>query len=515
MQPPPIFLPLLLGFSALLSAYLAAWSQSRSRVIGARELSVVMLGVAIFNLLYAVELMQIDLEQTLQVISIEYLIMPYIPSMLLLFALRFTSEKETRWQITALVLLIPVITTFIFWTQEHHKLFYINPYMDTGGFFPVIAFERGPWYYIFMSYQMTCTGASAALLLRYALNVHGKKRKQTLTIMAASLFPILGAVLYMTGAIPSKLDTTPISLVLTGLVTSYALFKMDLLELVPAARELALDSIREAFLVINRHGLLMDMNQAARQLPGAAMLKIGAPLLEGPPPMDSLRPLLEGRSTEVEFNSCDSETSSRYYKARAYPLQIRKPKIDGTAILMTDVTETTGLMKQLSHHANTDALTGILNRRQIIILGAQEMEKARRNQQPLGVILVDLDHFKEVNDVHGHAAGDEVLKAAARRFQKALRSEDILGRFGGEEFAVFIPAADAETALQVAERLRKELDNQPIPVGEVELSVTASLGVYSGLVTQESTTDDFLKKADEALYRAKTAGRNRVERFEA
>jgi diguanylate cyclase (GGDEF)-like protein len=474
-----------------------------------------MLAVACFNLLYAVELLQSDLEQTLQIICIEYLIMPYIPSMLLLFVLRFTSEKETHWQITALVLLIPFITTFIFWTQEHHKLFYINPYMDTGGFFPVIAFERGPWYYVYMSYQMTCTGISAALLLRYALTVRGKKRNQTLTVMTASLFPILGAVLYMTGAIPGKLDTTPISLVLTGLVTSYALFMMDLLELVPAARELALDSIREAFLVINRHGLLMDLNHAARQLPGAAVLKIGEPLPEGTPLVDSLRPLLEGKSTEGEFSTCDSETDCCYYKARAYPLLIRKPRIDGTAILVTDITETTGLMKQLGHHANTDALTGIFNRRQITALGTQEMEKSRRNRQPLGVIMVDLDHFKKVNDVHGHAAGDEVLKAAVRRFQKVLRSEDILGRYGGEEFAVFIPAADAETTLQVAERLRKELDNHSIPVGEQELSITASLGVYSGLVTQESSTDGFLKKADEALYRAKAAGRNRVESFEA
>jgi two-component system, cell cycle response regulator len=164
----------------------------------------------------------------------------------------------------------------------------------------------------------------------------------------------------------------------------------------------------------------------------------------------------------------------------------------------------------LREQATTDSLTGLANRRTILETLGRELERARRARTSCAVVFVDLDHFKRVNDAHGHAAGDAVLRQAAATMRSTLRPYDLLGRYGGEEFVVVLPGCDVAAARAVAERLRATVSAAPTVVGEVALRVTCSIGIAVGGAAGGADRDRLLSAADAALYRAKQAGRDRV-----
>jgi diguanylate cyclase (GGDEF)-like protein len=168
--------------------------------------------------------------------------------------------------------------------------------------------------------------------------------------------------------------------------------------------------------------------------------------------------------------------------------------------------------KKIEFLAITDGLTRLLNRRHVMERFEEEFERCQRFDEQLSCIMFDLDHFKRVNDEHGHQSGDEVLRSVAAMVQENVRAYDIAGRFGGEEFIIVLPQADLESCLMFAERLRSQVEKAPIPVndGTTTLKVTISLGV-AALRGEDSSVNDLIRRADEALYRAKKNGRNRVE----
>jgi diguanylate cyclase (GGDEF)-like protein len=167
------------------------------------------------------------------------------------------------------------------------------------------------------------------------------------------------------------------------------------------------------------------------------------------------------------------------------------------------------LYGQMQRMAATDALTEAHNRHRFFELAEAEWEAARLLGRPLAVMMLDIDHFKRVNDSYGHAVGDAVLRAVADRCRSALREADILGRYGGEEFAVLLPGTDLAAAAQVAERLRLLIAESPLQFGGGEVAVTISAGVAAA-DDATPTLAALLNRADEAMYTAKTTGRNGV-----
>jgi diguanylate cyclase (GGDEF)-like protein len=169
----------------------------------------------------------------------------------------------------------------------------------------------------------------------------------------------------------------------------------------------------------------------------------------------------------------------------------------------------------LAVEASTDALTGLLNRSQLGTRLSELVSFARRQGRPLGCLMIDLDHFKAVNDTYGHGVGDAVLAEAARRFGHATRPSDIVFRYGGEEFLVLLPETDLQGSLGVAERLRDALGSTPVTFAgdgapPVDISVRASVGAAS-LTDGMADGSVLVAAADAALYRAKAQGRDRIE----
>lgn len=169
-------------------------------------------------------------------------------------------------------------------------------------------------------------------------------------------------------------------------------------------------------------------------------------------------------------------------------------------------------VESLRRLALIDRLTRAWNRGAIDDVLARELERGRRDESPVGVVLLDLDHFKQVNDTYGHPAGDEVLREVARRIRATVRPFDALGRYGGEEFLVVLSNCNEETSARIAERIADSLREQPVTVGKDEIVVTASLGVVAGTpVGGADESGNWIDRADQCLYRAKRAGRDRIE----
>jgi len=167
----------------------------------------------------------------------------------------------------------------------------------------------------------------------------------------------------------------------------------------------------------------------------------------------------------------------------------------------------------LQFEAAHDRLTAIWNRGAILDLLKREMERSRRSQDSLGIIMADVDFFKKVNDAHGHLVGDDVLREVGHRLASGLRSYDSVGRYGGEEFLIVVPGCDALNLVVTAERLRRRVADQPVDTSAGPVPVTISLGLAAAQANQSGVIDSqaLLRDADEALYAAKARGRNRVE----
>lgn len=169
----------------------------------------------------------------------------------------------------------------------------------------------------------------------------------------------------------------------------------------------------------------------------------------------------------------------------------------------------TTLNRTLEHMAHTDYLTGLMNRRALLECAEIEIERSRRYGKPPSVLMLDIDHFKDINDRFGHVVGDAALRQFAGVLRSTFRTVDLLGRWGGEEFVVFMPETPLAGALDVAERIRHAIENTKVAAGvDTPLRLTVSIGVASLLPTDD--VDTVIARADSALYRAKNAGRNSV-----
>ncbi|ABI55519.1 diguanylate cyclase [Alkalilimnicola ehrlichii MLHE-1] len=215
--------------------------------------------------------------------------------------------------------------------------------------------------------------------------------------------------------------------------------------------------------------------------------------------------LRQGRTSEIEreFVRADGEVITVSLLGRPLdPCDLSQ----GFVWVLQDISERKALQDALEREATFDQLTGALNRRRIEQALAREMERSNRHGDALSVALLDVDHFKRVNDQYGHNVGDRVLQTLIRRCKENLRAVDLIGRWGGEEFLIVLPDTDRHSALQLAERLRARIAERARADTH---GVTVSLGLAS--FRPGEGLDQLVKRADDALYRAKDRGRNRVE----
>ena len=167
------------------------------------------------------------------------------------------------------------------------------------------------------------------------------------------------------------------------------------------------------------------------------------------------------------------------------------------------------LVENLQKAAIFDDLTGCYNKKEIEVLLEKFLKEALRYSTPLSIIMLDIDHFKKVNDTYGHLAGDFILKEIANVIKKSIRSSDACGRFGGEEFIILLPNTKLSGAMKLAERIRKNIENYEFVFRNKKIPITVSIGITSA--SKNDSVFSLIQRADEALYEAKNKGRNRIE----
>ena len=224
-----------------------------------------------------------------------------------------------------------------------------------------------------------------------------------------------------------------------------------------------------------------------------------------------LERILAGESTveqDIEKKSADGSIIACLMSASAF--YDPGGELYGVTISFRDITDRKLMEEKLRELATTDGLTKIFNRHHFFELSSREFERTKRYGTPLSILILDIDHFKSINDTYGHDIGDRALIRLAEVITTNLRNSDIFGRIGGEEFAVLLPNTDLTSAVSVAERLRQNVEITPVTFDNGRLHVSVSIGIAQANADSMALTDLF-KASDGALYKAKENGRNRIE----
>ena len=260
--------------------------------------------------------------------------------------------------------------------------------------------------------------------------------------------------------------------------------------------------------VIHEDGVILEANDSALELHGLdwAVGKKVMDLVADPADEIEQRHLTDDSGEPFESTHVRTDGSTFVVEARTKRIVYRGSP--ARVMAMRDITERKSLEDELRHLARTDFLTGIRNRRHFMELAETEVLRAKRYGHVLSVAMIDIDRFKIINDSYGHDVGDRAIKLCAQTCGEQLRTIDVFGRLGGEEFGVLMPETGIEAAAAVAERLRSAMEVASLSVGTESVSCTLSIGVTSRL--QEEGLDQILGRADRLLYQAKGEGRNRI-----
>ncbi|MFZ0747271.1 MAG: diguanylate cyclase [Terracidiphilus sp.] len=218
--------------------------------------------------------------------------------------------------------------------------------------------------------------------------------------------------------------------------------------------------------------------------------------------------LITGKNNKEDI-ACALEAGADDYLAKPFDLLDLRSRLTVATRILSVQDDLIKARDRLRDQAMVDGLTGVWNRSAFLDLFRGELDRAARTRTMTGLLMLDLDHFKKVNDTHGHAAGDAVLKETATRLKGALRSYDFLGRYGGEEFFIALPNASRNQLCEIAERVRLSVVTEPVRYGNIEIKIGLSIGAVEVMPGQR-TALEAIAVADVGLYHAKNSGRNRT-----
>lgn len=411
----------------------------------------------------------------------------------------------------------------------------------------------GPFFWLFVFSIIIYFIVGGALMVNDLANVSEKNKKKQLMLC------IWGVVFFLVLSIADVLLNTvilPKSVVVPGLTSSgililaicfvVAIQNYDLFRIVNIAQREVIDSMTTGMIIIDKNEVVLDINKSAGRLinlqPGHVFdIKEFYPISETEFAGAFLEEYGRDKSKSLQTEVIIRHDQTRHVAMNISPVVDHKKNLLGRSITFNEVTELRKLIEKINeknaalkrqneellrfqaelYEANrkleqvaiTDALTGCYNKRYILNQLEYEIVAARRYNIPFSLVLLDLDRFKLINDTYGHLAGDDVLRGVVDIINKNLRRSDILARFGGEEFIIYIPHIDHDGAVVLANRIRSMLENQTVKTMIGDLSVTVSIGLISVIkVESKNIEEDFLKellaRADNALYEAKLKGRN-------
>ena len=495
--------------STCLSLFLGLYVFSKRRnAPGAYPFTFMMVANALYAAAYTIELNTPDLASVIFWLKVEHFGVTLVPPIWVIFADGLLDRAFFHGIKRRLFLfIVPAITLAIVSTERFLPLMYTGFSLAESPGLSIIVCSRGPWYWINAAFLYGMLLLGTVNLVRVLFQSEGLFRVQSFIIGLGVLSPWLAHLVLIIRKGPFQLDPTPFALTLTGVCLFIGIFKFGLLDLVPIARERIFDAIRDGVIVIDLQGRFVDANRAAKTV---------FPALSSISPGEKSHSFLKSIPLQIDEMagavdiSLLVEGSARHFRVDTRPIENRRGNMVGTAIIIADTTETTELLSRMAELATTDELTGAYNRRHFFDLAGREIEISRRKDRAISFAMFDLDHFKMINDRHGHSAGDAALRSVCDICRKGLRATDIFCRYGGEEFVILFPETPPAEAKVIVERLREDIQRASVKDCAQDFSVTASFGVCGASGGTPDTLNEYLKRIDEAMYRAKKAGRNCV-----
>lgn len=521
----------LLIISALitLSASIIVWRRS---VPGSLTLGLLLFSMTIWSGFYAFNWLPILPSVKILLPNVVYLGVVAVPSFFLIFALSFTNHGE--WSIRYILLFLaiePVTTLILAWTNNYHHLVFRSIGLSTQDNITWLQFEQGPWYSVNLVYSYLVILAGFIVLMYGMLRSSPLLKKQYHIILTASFLPwglnILSEYVMQNR---NPFDLTPLIFGVSGVLFTYSMLRGRFMNIIPVARSRIIESMSDGVLVLDTQNRIIDMNPAMETFLGhkpASLL--GRSVSEALQVwMDQTDAIMSGQETRTELRIPNAP--SRYLDLRVTPLYDDYQQLNGRLMVFRDVTDRKQVEKQLRFanerlqsqlieigtlqsklrsQAIKDPLTDLFNRRYLDETFDREVARAAREDYSVCVIMLDIDHFKKVNDTYGHEAGDTILKALARVLSSRNRRGDFVCRFGGEEFVIVMPNMEMDTAYKRAEELRAALNSLYVPYGRFNLTITISMGIASYPANGEDR-ESVLRAADRAMYAAKRAGRDHI-----
>jgi len=491
-----------LALSVFISVGLISYLWQRRYITAVAPVIGILVCIIFWSGGYLLEQTSNTLSNKLFMYNIEYIGIATIPVFLLLFALQYTRQGHLI-TIRRLILLsiIPLITIFLVWTKGFHTLMYQRFSLQTFGSVSYVTNEYGPWFWIFLTFVYLLIIASTIILIRGLLRRPHKNYRQTASIIIIVLFPIAANVLYVFRLLPSMpyVDWTGSAFAISSILMTYAIVRQRFLDVLPIARDTAIERMSDGYLVLDSENYILDLNNKMQSILGLSPGKaIGYPL---PETLINQLNLKENNNDRVEIE-LNVEGENRYFRVNFSPLK----QNEGSVLLFYDITESKQFEHKLSDMATHDFLTGLPNR--VILQDRLEMAvaRAKRNNSKFAIMVCDLDNFKGVNDTLGHGIADKLLQAIGARLNSKMRGEDTLARAGGDEFVVLLSRISTEEEVTAAARriLEAFQEKYIIEGHEITISISIGIAIYPDSGTGIGT---LLKNADDAMYVVKKQGR--------
>lgn len=436
--------------------------------------------------------------------SIEFFGIMATPLAYLLLAMEFNGGSfALSRRALRLLLVFPVVVCLLVFSNDSHHLIWSGFRVVEQG---QIQYLRGPVYPLVLAYNYGIFLLASVRMLHAIFNFPRHYWHLGVILVLVLAVPFVGSLPYSLNLTPAGIDPTPLSLSFTGGCLAAALLYTRLLDIAPVAREILVDKMREGILVFDSMQRLVDFNHSAGEI-------MEQDLCIGDKPSCWIGPwyqlgghLQPGKGQTIEFGPLPK--AGGWVEVRISALAGLASPFQGHLAMIYDIALRKQMEFRLVEMASRDALTGLYNRHYFSDMLTRELSRCRRDGQQLAVILMDLDHFKLVNDTYGHAGGDVVLQAVADLIRRSIRTEDCACRWGGEEFVVALPGCSLESAQEKAEEWRTALAQTPVDWHEAPIRCTLSLGIA---VYPEHGSDEesLLKASDAALYQSKSEGRNR------
>lgn len=500
-----VFIRSLLFFTAFIFALIILFTIIRRNQLST-IFSLLLFSIMIYTLGYAFELGSANVEELKFWLKFEYFGLSFVSPFWFLFAYRNRFRKDPGTILFLAVMIIPVMTLFFSATNDYHNFYYKTvTALNVDGAL-IAQLEKGPWYFVFIVYSNLLIGL---VLLGYFAD----RKKSANTPSNRSFWLLMGSVsvfifqtIYQVGLSPYNIDLTPFGFFIAACLQLVTIFRYDLFKADELVRDVILENMSEGIIIVDTNERISDYNAMAKRV-----FEWLVPDVIG---LD-LSTFEQGRLLAKTAEARKSMEISVDNKKRFFEIRLTRIVDQGRQIgklyMVKDVTALRRVFKRLYRLANFDTLTRVYNRRRFFQEAEKVVEKAICFNERISVLMLDLDFFKDVNDRYGHQTGDTVLKAVAGVVSSNLDESDILGRYGGEEFAIILSDEKSLSALAIAESIRKGVENLRNHHGSNEIRLTVSIGVAQrGFGNNDITLEYLLAEADRALYRAKRGGRNMV-----